>query len=548
MAGRNKHLTLAALLLLAALAGTSQASEEKALASRILDTPHNLTHWSGEVMPGDSLAERVLCRVCHGPRVHEELIPLWDHDLARGPFPMGAKLEAEESGFPADPTSQLCLACHDGSVARAFPPDPARSLGREFELGELGAGSGDHVNTHLFLFDAGSGELQLPDSLKTGMTVRDGRIRCSTCHDAHDNSQGSFLRVTAESGRICLECHQLEGWSHSVHANPDNPVFAEMRHLSCSQCHSIHATPAHDKLLIDDQNSLCFRCHDGLKDDPREVPANKDLREVFRKEFVHPVGFHGGSPFADADESGFIGFLAGTKENRGVQCSDCHNVHAVAEESVSGTLPSSMEGASGVDRLGMEKIRADYEYEVCLKCHGFSTLGLPGQRDVAADFDLSNRSYHPIMAAGTGGYVPSLKEEWSTISTMSCSDCHGNDDPDGPQGPHGSSQPHLLKAAWNESPFRSGSPEENALCFMCHKESRIYSGGWRWHNFHLERGGYSCAACHDPHGSADGPGLIRLDQPWIEPENGEKRIERVSLEEGTCTLKCHGHAHRNSPY
>lgn len=540
--------SLLSLLTVMAVASSSSSPDGVPPESRVIGTPHNLTHWSGEIMPGDTLAERVLCRVCHGPRVHEELSPLWDRDLPRGPFSLGVDIETTESGFPADPASQLCLACHDGSVARAFPPDPATGMGSTFELGELHPLDASHINTHLFTYSEGNGELIEPDSLSTGMTIRGNRIRCATCHDAHDNSHGDFLRVTADAGQICLECHRLEGWAHSIHANPDNPAHAELRNLSCAQCHSIHATPPTTSLLLDEENSLCFRCHDGLKDEQREVPARYDLRHEFEKMVVHPVGLHAGSAFTEPDESGFVGFLAGTRENRNVRCSDCHNVHAVAAESSSASMPSSMEGVSGVDRLGMYKARADFEYEVCLKCHGFSTVSLPGQRDVAADFELSNRSFHPVMSIGNGIDVPSLKEPWSTVSMMTCSDCHGNDDPDGPLGPHGSNQPYLLKASWTDGPFLTGG-EENGLCYQCHKESAFLGGqGWRWHKLHIERGGYSCAACHDPHGSPDQPGLLRLDRAWIQDEAGERRVDRISIDEGTCTLKCHGHAHRNSPY
>lgn len=529
----------------ALLAGASDPDQVK--ASRVQASPHNLTHWHTG-MPSDTTMERQLCRVCHGPRVHDQLIPLWDRRLPRGPFPLGAHLDDLEPGFPADPGSQLCLACHDGSVARAFPTDPAEHISRETDLGERAQIAPTHMNTHLFTWSRNH-ELAKPDSAATGMTLRGERIRCSTCHDPHDNTRGKFLKVESAQGAICQECHRLEGWSHSVHANPDEPLYAEMRELSCAQCHSIHASPPQPRLLLAEENSLCFRCHDASVDGPREIPSPNNMRAEFDKLFTHPVSVHTGSRTVEPDGSGFVGFLAGSRENRAVRCTDCHNPHAVSSQSSVRTMPGSMEGVSGISRLGMKKDVADFEYEICLKCHGFTGNTLPGQRDVARDFDLGNRSYHPVMGPGLNPEVPSLKKEWSALDQITCSDCHGSDDPAGPQGPHGSNIEHLLKAPFNPSPFATGEDRENALCFTCHQESSFSSGeGWRWHNLHTGRGALSCASCHDPHGSPDQPGLLRLDRPWIEPLDGRLKVERQSLSQGNCTLMCHGHAHDSAPY
>jgi predicted CXXCH cytochrome family protein len=547
----SRFLMRAALVVagLTVLVGADGRAPLPVDASRVQASPHNLTHWHDGDALADSTVERQLCRVCHGPRVHEQLVPLWDRRLPRGPFELGAHLDDDEPGFPADPGSQLCLACHDGSVARAFPTDPAAHISREIDLGERAMPALTHMNTHLFSFNPANRELVRPDSLATGMTLRGDRVRCSTCHDPHDNTKGKFLKVGAEHGEICLTCHQLEGWSHSVHANPDEALYAPMREMSCNQCHSIHATPPQPGLLLAEENSLCFRCHDATVDGPREIPSPMNLKQEFDKLFTHPVSLHTGSPFLEPDASGFVGFLAGSRENRAVRCSDCHNPHAASSRSVAGNLPPSLEGVSGISRLGMHKDVADYEYEICLKCHGFSSNTLPGQRDVAADFDLSNRSSHAVMGPGLNPEVPSLRPEWTALDQLTCSDCHGNDDPGGPAGPHGSNIEHLLRAPFNPTPYLTGERDENGLCFRCHKEGWFSSGqGWRWHKLHIERGGYSCAACHDPHGSPDQPGLLRLDRSWITPLNGVLRVERTALDQGNCTLNCHGHPHSSASY
>jgi predicted CXXCH cytochrome family protein len=131
---------------------------------------------------------------------------------------------------------------------------------------------------------------------------------------------------------------------------------------------------------------------------------------------------------------------------------------------------------------------------------------------------------------------------------MDCSDCHGNNNPAGPKGPHGSEFPGLLKARWNASPLATGAPDENGLCFTCHDPGVLQSGSWRWHTLHATAG-FSCAACHDPHGSREFPGLLNLRGQPLGGGPGRRagRVEPTSLDQGTCTLRCHGHPHRQIP-
>ena len=76
----------------------------------------------------------------------------------------------------------------------------------------------------------------------------------------------------------------------------------------------------------------------------------------------------------------------------------------------------------------------------------------------------------------------------------------------------------------------------------------LQSGSWRWHTLHASAG-FSCAACHDPHGSREYPGLLNFaDNPWVEKLDGVLDVSAMSLDEGTCTLRCHGHPHDKSPW
>jgi predicted CXXCH cytochrome family protein len=549
----NKMRQILCLAMIAS-AGLSLANEtaDKEKADKLVNTPHNITHWSDSPSADSENENRLMCRVCHGPRVHEEATPLWDRNLPRGRFVSSGQINEEIPGFPADSTSRMCLVCHDGALANGFPAaENCNTKTPEVQPFMKNRSGPSQINTHLFNWaesSSGCQDLRRPDK-NSGILMLDGeRLKCSSCHDAHDNSNGNFLRMDNSSGELCLECHNLEHWSFAVHSGTDESEYNDMKGMACNMCHNIHATPAQPDLLTNDQSSLCFSCHDSFVDCDGEIPAEKDLKKEFEKLFTHPVNVWSVDNNKNNAGPGFAGLATGGLGERTVGCSDCHNVHASRSEESLDQLPGSLFGASGVNRLGRFVKYADFEYEVCMKCHGFTSAAIPGQRDISEDFSLSNRSFHPVFGVGNSSDVPSLKNGWSAMDQMNCSDCHGNDNPEGPAGPHGSDIPGLLKLPFNDAEFASGEPNENGLCFECHTDSFIQgSSGWGKHRLHLDAG-YSCAACHDPHGSSDLPGLLRLDKPWIEPVDGELTINSSGLTVGTCTLMCHGHVHKNSSY
>ncbi len=95
-------------------------------------------------------------------------------------------------GLP-DGLSKLCLSCHNGVVAP------------------------DVFNLHHFVsleYDITKTELRDPEVKKIGVSgpiseiLDNGKIQCSSCHDAHDEESVAgtkLLRV--EKDRICMVCH-----------------------------------------------------------------------------------------------------------------------------------------------------------------------------------------------------------------------------------------------------------------------------------------------------------------------------------------------------
>ncbi|MBI5055204.1 MAG: CxxxxCH/CxxCH domain-containing protein [Nitrospirae bacterium] len=141
-------------------------------------------------------------------------------------------------------------------------------------------------------------------------------------------------------------------------------------------------------------------------------------------------------------------------------------------------------------------------YEICYKCHsGANTnvtnwggTGAAAWTDVGLDFNLGNKSFHPVVAAlnssGSGSSVLSstaLAGGWTPGQTMYCTDCHKTNSANS-TGPHGSSVKWMLggtNKAWpytlasnngtSSGTFRtysnratSQNTDDGLFCLNCH--------------------------------------------------------------------------------
>jgi len=535
-----KGMIMVASLALVLLAQSNADLEQK---GKIAGTPHNMMASKAGAEKKGVLADYSLCRSCHVPHKATAVEPLWNRKEGVAVFDMNRELPANDKHIHAlDPGSRNCLACHDGSMAPSFPHRDD-DTDTQVNVNTLSKTNPANYNLHLFNFPRSDIEIGRPENLP--LTSQD-EVGCITCHDPHNNDKGQFLRVSAEGAAICLECHHMQNWEQSTHGNPQNPLHAGLEKMACMQCHELHTLPANAKLLKSDENTLCLGCHDGSVDKTGEIASLLDLEQVFEKPFTHPIRLNPQGPAVGYDSQIETPWNFGLTDDRSVRCGDCHNPHAATSEKISPSLDGSLAFVRGVNAQGFTKASADQEYEVCYKCHG-QNQNASTANDIAMLFSTGNRSFHPIENVGANIHVPSLKSNWSEQSLMTCSDCHGNDDRYGPQGPHGSSIPHLLKATYSDMPY--GGIGEQQLCLTCH-DQRIILGndGFKFHALHIQRAGYSCAACHNPHGSVDHPALLDIDQVHITDFGGVKQIESLEPGHGTCTLKCHGVIHNGEVY
>jgi hypothetical protein len=256
-----------------------------------------------------------------------------------------------------------------------------------------------------------------------------------------------------------------------------------------------------------------------------------------------------------------------------VECTDCHNPHAVARDVSVGPLadasngpllPAAMREVPGVTISGAPVERASFYCEVCFRCHGDLPVYVDDriirQRDeggnVRRQFSLTAASAHPIAVPSQGlDEVPSLRPEYRSRRFVSCQDCHNNPDGRsagglGPDGPHGSRYPFLLVQRYETQDFTAESPQAYALCYECHDRNSILGDeSFALHRVHVVRGRSPCSACHTAHGvsgSASQHGhLINFDLAIVE---GQRLYVDTGRFTGSCTLTCHGVAHVNFAY
>jgi predicted CXXCH cytochrome family protein len=220
-----KHVNVTAALAAAGLALTIGLPAGQALAG-ISTTKHNLSTTGPSTLKSDN---DEICVFCHTPHdaIKNNNIVLWNHNLSTQSYttytsPTMDNAPGAMNGVTAGTatTSNLCLSCHDGTVALNAMNNPSnRHLvtimsGSNQTNGILNGSlstnlgtdlSNDHpVNmTYDRTKDAGLKDL-------TGVTtvkLYSNTVQCASCHDPHTNTNTPFLRASMSGSNLCLICH-----------------------------------------------------------------------------------------------------------------------------------------------------------------------------------------------------------------------------------------------------------------------------------------------------------------------------------------------------
>jgi predicted CXXCH cytochrome family protein len=203
-----------------------------ALAAGITGTKHDLSISGGGTIKSSDQTE--ICVFCHTPHaaLKNDNIPLWNHALSAQTYgvytsPTIDATDLTEVGGINESTaavSNLCLSCHDGSLAVNSLNNPSNARPDSTFAGDgkipvgatnLGFGADALKNDHPvnFTYDAtlyaADPTLQNPASL-AGVKLFSNKVQCASCHDPHtsaDPTGSAFLRVSMSASTLCFACH-----------------------------------------------------------------------------------------------------------------------------------------------------------------------------------------------------------------------------------------------------------------------------------------------------------------------------------------------------
>jgi len=523
----------------------------------VVNSPHNLSATG----PGTIRAtgEQQVCIFCHTPHNAAPIQPLWNRNV-----PVAAYIPYTSTAMQAQPgqptgTSKLCLSCHDGTIALGSVVSRDQPIAMAGGMTTLPPGHKANLGTDLsddhpisFTYDSALAtkdpKLRHPSSLPP-QTRLDGQqeLQCTTCHDAHNNQFGKFLVMDNANSQLCRSCHNQE---HTEVA----------AHVDCASCHQQHTAPSGAFLLRGATvRDACARCHAGQPATAAGTEQGKNVLADFLKMSNH-------------DHPGPID---PTKVIRSQSnCNDCHGSHSMGlGTAVAPNIPPNLGAVAGVDSSGALIPRAQFEYEVCFKCHsgatGGTTLLKPPtvarqvtQADVRLQTAPSAISFHPVQAPGKNTDVPSLLPTLTTTSMIYCSDCHASDTAAGPgtgvKGPHGSNVSPLLSGEYVRMDNVAESPATYALCYKCHERTSILANeSFTGHSKHVVDNKTNCAVCHDAHGIASAQAnptnhahLINFDTSVVQRDRVTNRLEYITTgpRAGTCYLTCHNVDHSPKSY
>jgi len=548
-------------------------------------SPHDLSR-SGPG-PVRAVTEDQVCVFCHTPHNAAPDTPLWNRFSAPRHYRIYRSSTTDARIGQPTGNSKLCLSCHDGVLAVGLlrsrgeaDPVPTTIHRLTEEHGGLGTDlSDDHPIS--FRYDRAlttvDRQLRQPETISSELPLgKHGEMHCTTCHDAHNNRLGNFLRLTDRRSAICVSCHQMHGWRLCAHATSFASIsgrdidptelleYPTVADNACASCHKVHNATRPERLLRHRrEEDGCLNCHSG------RVSAFNLLSEIRKRSAHNPREYLNAHDPAE-----------GVQLNRKhVECVDCHNPHATAGTLITRRIKQSTPGprligselkhVRGLSASGRYLEDARFEYEVCLKCHSDR---LPVVRETVPrmvssvnsrrDFRTSNPSFHPVFGRGRNSDVPSLMPPYTEASVITCTDCHDSDNArdrggSGPNGPHGSIHQPLLADNYSTRDYTTESARAYAACYHCHSRSSVLNNeSFPLHRLHVVNERTPCSVCHDAHGvqpggrGGDHTHLMNFDTSVVFPSDFGRRIEfrDAGRLRGSCTLRCHDFNHENATY
>ena len=387
--------------------------------------------------------------------------------------------------------------------------------------------------------------------------------------------QNKFKLKPGAQGKLCLECH--DNFKEKL---KNQFIHTPVKSGECSECHDPH-TSAHGKLLSEDTNKVCFKCHEGIiSKNPKSshkivvegncvkchdphgsnnkfvllkagnelcVGCHKNIGETVTKvKFKHNPVEKGCINCHDPHASAKANHLL--KNDLVALCVSCHQTDRPNFLKLHMNYPvaksdcSSCHDAHGSNRAGIlfDNVHAPVANKACNQCHEASTSP-DALKTKKAGFELC-RGCHSGMMNDT---FNKNQVHWPLVDKVGCLNCHE---------PHASKQKKLMMG------------DMKAVCGKCHSDTmesqeklaerekqenaaakgRVIKGALT-HN-PIQEG--NCEGCHASHASDNAfllkqPSIIKLCEAchdWSKHTNhpmGEKIIDSRNKNMKMQCLSCH---------
>ncbi len=533
----------------------------------VVNTVHNLSVTG----PGSirALSENEVCIFCHTPHNSNPSGPLWNREDPGTTYILYSSSTLNAVPGQPDGSSILCLSCHDGTIALGNVVSRTTDISFSGGITRMPVGksnlttdlSDDHPVSFVYnsALSASDGQLKNPSAITHPVTLENGKVQCTSCHDPHNNIYNNFLVASNQFSELCFKCHDRNYWGQSSHKTSTktwsgtgtdpwpHTSYTNVSENGCENCHNPHNAQGKKRLLnyLAEENN-CINCHDGSV-------AAKDIKTQFSKPYIHNV--YGYTLTHDPLEPA----LASTMH---VECIDCHNPHAAnSSTAVAPAVNGFTLGVKGINQSGNPVDPIQYEYELCYRCHADSPGKPPSrttrqivQNNVRLEFDINGPSFHPVSGPGKNPVSPSLiRPAYTELSIIYCTDCHASNGSGVPSGPHGSVYPSILKYRYDKADNTIESATSYELCYSCHSRASILGdNSFGEHDKHIREERTPCNACHDPHGISSSQGnttsnthLINFDRSIVFPVGAGNvlRFVDTGVNHGYCQLTCHGKPH-----
>ncbi|HTN52013.1 MAG TPA: cytochrome c3 family protein [Anaeromyxobacter sp.] len=355
---------------------------------------------------------------------------------------------------------------------------------------------------------------------------------CLTCHAPHSSPYPGILREPRE--KICFDCHEQEGL-----------VLKPVKHAPvvegrCLDCHDAHGGNLPNNVVAESGTSFCLKCHGPGAPVGRGTPG-AGYRIDLGKKVVHGafkrtdcLGCHDGGHGSDN--------LKLLKKNAVDLCNGCHERKDKAKHPHTAVVAGDCAVCHDPHSSDQPKLLAKATtQQTCFLCHqddltGRKVLHAPIQKGCDQCHDphgSPNRNGLKVGEGKAGCYkchkpLDGGKVKHAALERYGCTACHD---------PHGTGVAALLPK------------KVNALCVSCHPEQpdgrHVTPQISRGHvvdglkDPRREGRNFSCASCHNPHGS-NSPKMLYYGTSPIESCawcHGDKSGNRPDLKNVTSAAR-----------